>query len=65
MQMARHEVPNNTPEQVHAYIEAASALVDQLDIPEERREAAFLKAIDLIAAKQLVLEPIARGGHLL
>jgi hypothetical protein len=53
--MQRQEIPNNTPEQVVAYLNAAVEAVTQSDVPPELQEIAFGKAVDLISGKQIVL----------
>jgi len=54
--MRKHEYPHNEPAQVRAYIEDALDLVAELDPPEDLRVAAFTKACDLLASKQVILE---------
>lgn len=54
--MIRHEIPNNTPEQVRAYLGGALELVDELGPPDDLRREFFGKAVDLLASKQLVME---------
>jgi len=64
---SRQEYQHNTREQVLEYIGTAREIVDELEIPDELRQAAFIKAIDLISAKQLVLAapaPLAAGMNL-
>ena len=58
----RTEVQHNSAEQTHAYIAAALALVEELEPPEDLRVAAFSKAVDLLSAKQLILEQPAPIG---
>lgn len=59
--MARQEIQHNTPEQVLAYLNAALAIVAELELADELREPAFVKAVDLLAAKQIMLDPVAPG----
>lgn len=50
------ELHHNTPEQVTSYLRAALNCVDEAEIPEDLRGPAFVKAVDLIAAKQVMLD---------
>jgi len=50
---------HNTPEQVHHYLEQALAIVNALELTDDLRVAAFNKAVDLVAGKQITLEQIA------
>lgn len=61
--MRKTEVPHNAPEQVRLYIEAALELTEALDPPDDLRSIVFLKAVDLLSAKQLFFEqsPAAVG----
>jgi hypothetical protein len=57
------EVPNNTPEQVRLYLEAALELVVALETPADLRESCFTEAVRLLSGKQILLEqPQAIGG---
>lgn len=47
---------HNTDAQVRGYIEAALALVEELDPPGDLREHVFIKATDLYSAKQIIME---------
>lgn len=63
--MQRQEIPNNTPEQVREYLNAALDIVDELDVADDLREAVFLKAAELIAGKQIVMvqpQPVDLGA---
>ena len=63
--MQRQEIPNNTPEQVRAYIAAALALVDELEPPDDLREAVFTAAAGMISGKQIVMiqpQPVDFGA---
>jgi hypothetical protein len=51
----RQEIPNNTPDQVFAYVNAALALVDQIEPPDDLRAPVFEKACDLFAGKQVLM----------
>ena len=51
--MQPREVLNNTPEQVRQYLADALALVDELEVPSDLREAVFLNAVSLISSKRL------------
>lgn len=54
----RHEERHHTDEQVRDVLDKAVTLVDDLGIPAELREAAFVKACDLYAAKNIVIEQV-------
>lgn len=54
--MIRHELLNNTPEQVRAYLGGALELVDELGPPDDLRRECFAKAVDLLGAKQILME---------
>jgi hypothetical protein len=63
--MQRQESPNNTPEQVEAYIVAAIALVAELQPPTDLRAAVFEQACQLYSGKQIMLmqpQPVNLGG---
>jgi hypothetical protein len=53
------EHPHNTPEQIKAYIAASLQLIEELNVPDDLREVAFAKAVDLCSAKQIIGEQIA------
>lgn len=57
----RTELPHNTREQVRDYLREALAVVDERDVPDDLRAAAFGKAVDLLSAKQITLEAIQPG----
>jgi hypothetical protein len=61
MSMRQTEYPNNTPEQVRAYLQGAVDAVDAVDIPPDLVPIAFEKAIDLLAGKEIVLEQVGLG----
>jgi len=54
--MRRTEEPHNTPEQVRGYLDEALTVVRELELDDELRVPAFLKAVDLLAAKQVFFE---------
>lgn len=59
------EIPHNSPEQIEDYLRSALELVERLEVPDDLRVAAFTKAVDLFASKQLLLEqapPLGVGG---
>lgn len=59
------ERPNNTPEQVRAYLRERLAIVEELDPPEDLRALCFEKAVDYTAGKQIIAEqvsPMILGG---
>jgi len=58
----REDIPHHTPEQVRGYLIAARELVDALEVPADLREVAFGKAVDMLAAKQLILQPAQPPG---
>jgi hypothetical protein len=51
-----HEHQFNTPEQVAGYLQDALDVVRQLELFDDLRPIAFAKAIELIAAKQVVVD---------
>lgn len=51
----RQEIPNNTPAQVLAYVNAALALVDEIEPPDDLRASVFEKACDLFSGKQILM----------
>jgi hypothetical protein len=53
--MQRREMQNYTPEQVAGHLDDALAIIDATDIPNDLRPAAFVKVLELVAAKQVVL----------
>lgn len=56
MTIQRQEIPNHTPEQIRGYLVDAEELVAELDIDDRLLEAAFTKAVDLFASKQILLQ---------
>ena len=61
MQGIRSEIRNFTDEQVAEIIAKAHALVSELGIADDLREAAFGQACGMYAQKQIVMEQIAPG----
>ena len=57
----RTEQQHFTLEQVRGHLVAALELVDDLEVPEDLRAAAFVKVYDSLSAKQIVVEQIAPG----
>lgn len=60
--VGRKEIQHNTREQAKGYLEDALAIVAELEIDDELKGLAFTKAVDLIAAKQVMLEPVTPTG---
>lgn len=56
MSMMRHEVPKNTPDQVLLYLRAGLEAVEDLDPPADLREAVFTAAVNLVSAKQIIMQ---------
>lgn len=59
--MQRLETQFSTREQVKTYLESALEIVSELEIPDEWREAAFLKTVDMLAHKTVAFvnpEPV-------
>lgn len=63
MSVRYNERPNNTPEQIRAYLREALDVVDELGPPDDLRVACFTKAADLAAGKQITMEQVV-GGQL-
>ncbi len=61
----KHEIPHNTPEQVRGYLTDALNLVAELDPPSDLRGITLSKAVDLISAKQIVMEQVQMQPPLL
>lgn len=63
----RTEMQHNTLEQVRDYLREALDLVDELGPGDDLRGVCLAKAIDLISAKQIVMEQITPSvlGHVL
>lgn len=58
MSVALTERQGNTDEQVREYVGKALALIDELDVPDDLRPAAFKEAVGLYAAKTLIQEQV-------
>ena len=56
MNVQRHELPNNTAEQVEQYLRDALDLVERLDVPMHLEDVVLGKAIDLLSGKQILME---------
>lgn len=54
--MLTRETPHNTPEQVREYLEGALAIIADLELEDDLRVPAFMKAVDLLSAKQIFYE---------
>jgi len=61
MSMRQTEYPNNTPEQVREYLQTAADIVAELDIAPDLIPHAFVQAVGLVSAKQVVLEQVGLG----
>jgi hypothetical protein len=57
--MRATEHPHNSDEQVRDYLQAALALVDELEPPDDLRVVCFVKAAELLASKQIFYEQAA------
>jgi hypothetical protein len=55
----------HSDEQVREYVAKASAIVDDLEVADDLREAAFAQAVQLLAQKQVTFEQVSPGGLLL
>lgn len=53
---------HNTPAQVREYIAGALEIVDELELHDELRVPAFVKACDLLAGKQITFEQVMPAG---
>ena len=56
--MSRVEWQHNTREQVVDYLATAAAIVAELELDGDLKVPAFVKACDLIASKQIIVEQI-------
>jgi uncharacterized protein (UPF0147 family) len=52
-------------EQVQGYVEVALAIMEDAVVPDDLREAAFGKAVELLAQKQVTFEAVNPSGVLL
>lgn len=59
----RSELMHNSPEQVREYLAGALAVVAELEVPDDLRAVAFDKAVNLLASKQITVEPIVPMGN--
>lgn len=55
------EIMNYTREQVVGHFDEALAIITELELDDDLRVPAFLKAVDLLCAKQLIVEQINPG----
>jgi hypothetical protein len=55
----RQEFPHHTHEQIAGYLADAGKLVEAVDIPADLVPIAYGKAVELLAAKQIVFEQVA------
>ena len=55
----------HSEDQVRGYLDVAERLVDDLSVAYDLREAAFTRAVDLLAQKQVTFEAVAPTGVLL
>ncbi len=59
--VGRQEYPHHSREQIVGYLRDAEAIVGELELDPELLVPAFLKAVDLLAAKQIVFEQTHLG----
>lgn len=62
MSLRFSEHHHNSDEQVAEYLSKALAVVDELELTDELRPVAFVKAVDLYAAKSVTAEQIGLAG---
>lgn len=62
LQVGRREDPHHTREQIEGYFRDAEAIVADAELGEDLRVPAFLKAVELLAAKQITFEHRAVGA---
>jgi hypothetical protein len=55
----------HSEDQVRVYVSTAAAIVDELEVADDLREAAFTKSVELLAQKQVTFEAVAPSGVLL
>lgn len=55
--MAMQYVHHNTPDQAERYIAEAVEIVERLDVPDDLRDSAFVKAVDLLSNKLAYGQP--------
>ena len=61
----KREFWHNTDEQVRDFIARAAGIVDELGLPDDIREAAFVQAVGLLSARQIVFEQVAPMGTIM
>ncbi len=61
VQVGRREYPHHSREQIVGYLRDAESIVGELELDAELLVPAFLKAVDLLAAKQIVFEQTTLG----
>ena len=59
------EVHLCSEEEVRRYVSLAAEIVDDENVPEDLREAAYLKAVDLLAQKHVQFEQVSPAGVLM
>lgn len=66
--MRRHEEHFHTPEQIAAHLDDALAIIHAAGVEDELKVPAFIKVLELLAAKQVFFEqaqPVALDPRLL
>lgn len=58
----RRELPNYTAEQVENHLAHALAIVNSLEPDDDDRPILLTKAIDLLSAKQIIIEQVQAGN---
>jgi hypothetical protein len=58
----RQEHPHHSREQIVRYLTDAEAIVGEAELDDELKVPAFLKVVDLLAAKQIVFEQTHIAG---
>ena len=61
----KREFRHNTDEQVAEFLRKAADLVDDLGLPDDLREAAFVQAVGLFSARQIVFEQVQPMGTIM
>jgi hypothetical protein len=61
----RQEFQLNTPGQVGGYLRDALLIVEDCNVPDDLRVAAFTAAIGLVSAKQIMMEQVAPSSPLM
>lgn len=62
MSAHRVEVQNYEPEQVAGHLDDALAIMAGTEVPDDLRVAAFSKVLELLAAKQVILQTGSGGA---